>query len=89
MWGGSAVWNRSGQAQLHLFFPLRFFNPVQQVLRFHQFGSKPEEGLPVVPALQLGGGFEQAADVVQRLHAAGVHGPVSYTHLTLPTNREV
>ena len=36
MWGGSAVWNRSGRAQLHLFFLLRFFNPVQQVLRFFQ-----------------------------------------------------
>lgn len=51
-------------------FLRRLLDPVQQVLRFHQFRSEPEEGLPVVPALQLDGGFEQAADVVQRLEAA-------------------
>ena len=29
------------------------------------------------------------ADKARRVRIAGPHGPVSYTHLTLPTNREV
>ena len=74
MWGGSAVWNRSGQAQLHLFFLLRFFNPVQQVLRFFQCPRHVVENRAPFRALSAQGCFKQIPYIIQCFRAGSMHG---------------
>ena len=60
---------------------------IKQLLDACYLAKRAREMLPALPE-GVTSSYIQCLDVIQKLQTRGIW-PVSYTHLTLPTNREV